>query len=62
MKIEVSNLSYFESSSKQLSHIAYIGRTSTITKLSPDLKYWGRIEDKKFDEIYLMSETFELDS
>lgn len=62
MKTEVSNLSYFESSSKQLNHVAYISRTSANTKFSLDLEYGGRTEEMKFLEIHLLWAASELDS
>lgn len=54
IKPEVFNLSCFESSLKQPSHVAYIGRTLAITKFILALEYGGRIEEMKFGEIYLL--------
>ena len=48
IKLEVFNLSCFESSSKQLSHVAYIGKASANTKFSLNLECRGRIEEMNF--------------
>lgn len=54
IKLEVFHLSCLESSSKQLNHVAYIGRTSANTKFSLDLEYSWRIKEMKFCEIHLL--------
>ena len=54
LKLEMHDLSCFDLTSKELDLVAYIGRTSAITKFSLDLEYGGRIKEMKFCEIHLL--------